>query len=250
MGLKDVLAKMKLIEMEEPGGRIAQPSPSKGPAPAQAPGAPPRRPSQSDLQAILASVAKADIPAAAPAGARPPATLNSSELEADFGAVYQLAGVTAPAHGFSALKVLEMLSSEHLASLEPKAKAAALLGFLQMHPNGPVPLRDVIEDAIRRDSALDAYEAALQARLKARSSEIERNMAQLQAEIDTLQRRNREVMDQGLAELEGQRAGLAQWQDRKRQEEQRLFEAVAPFVEANPVTRGDVTEAPSSGATR
>ena len=246
MGLKDVLAKMKLIEVEEPAARISQPPPSKG----AAPGTPARHPGKSDLQAILASVAKADIPAPAPDASRPPATLNSAGLETDFAVVYQLAGVTAPAHGFSALKVLEMLSSEHLASLEPKAKAAALLGFLQMHPNGPVPLRDVIEDAIRRDSALDAYEAALQARLKARSNEIERNMAQLQAEIDTLQRRNREAMDQGLADLEGQRQDLAQWQDRKRKEEQRLFEAVAPFVEANPVTLGDVDDNPPSGATR
>lgn len=245
MGLKDMLARMKLIEVEG----AAAPSkaaalPSKGETPAA-----PRRSAPVDLKAILASVNKP--PAAVPLPAAPPGpaapSLTSGDLEADFDVVYRLAGVTAPAHGFTAPKILEILASEHLASLAPAAKAGALLGFLQAHPNGPVPIRDVIEDAIRRDAALDACEAALAARIKARAEDIERTMTQLQSEIDALIRRNRDLMDQGLAELGEQRRSMGQWQMRKRQEEARLFEAVSPFVEANPVSLGDVDSVPPVG---
>jgi len=248
VGLKDVLAKMKLIEADEPTSLPAPPS--KGAPPPRSAAPPARREDSADLKAILASVPKPKTIQPQAALGAAPATLNSAGLEADFDVVYQLAGVTTPAHGFSALKVLEMLDSEHLAGLEPKAKAGALLGFLQAHPNGPVSIRDVIEDAIRRDAALDAFEAALQDRLKNRANEIEKSMAALQAEIDALQRRNREAMDKGIAELEELKSSLNRWQMRKRQEEGRLFEAVAPFVEANPVTLGDVEPAPPTGGSR
>ena len=56
----------------------------------------------------------------------------------EFGEIYRAAGIGEPRHGFSALKVLEILEAPEFASLEAKAKAAALSGFLKMNPSGPV----------------------------------------------------------------------------------------------------------------
>jgi hypothetical protein len=166
----------------------------------------------------------------------------------DFETIYRSAGITDPPHGFSAYKVLEILSSPEFAPLESKAKAAALAGFLKMNPTGPVPLADVIQDAVRRDQALDKFEEILRANLARRAEQIASENARLQAEIDELTRRNRELMEANRRKTEAEQEQLALWLARKRIEERRLFNAVGPFVEENPISteRGAAGPAGSS----
>jgi len=154
----------------------------------------------------------------------------------DFEAVYRAAGIAVPPHGYTAYKVLEILSSEGFAGLEPKARAAALAGFLKMNPSGPVPIGDVIQDAVRRDQALDKFEELLRGKLAAREREADAENAALQAEIDQLAQKNRERMEANKKALGAERERFVQWQTRKRIEERRLFDAVGPFVEQNPVS--------------
>ena len=75
-----------------------------------------------------------------------------------------------------------------LAALDAKAKAGALAGFLKMNPRGPVPIADIIQDAVRRDQALDQFEEFLRSKLAERAAAVERENAALQAEIDELVR--------------------------------------------------------------
>jgi hypothetical protein len=264
MGLKDVLAKMKLVELEGPAGS-QPPRPSRGPAPPPAPSKPaPRAP-----QAPPASAAKEAAPAAR-AGATPaeetiedilaslprsapkidaeavPAEARPGARETDFGAVYRAARVPDPPHGFTALELLKMLSSPHLAALDGRARAQALVAFLEMNPAGRVSIREVIEDAVRRDQALDAYEKALQESLGRREAEIGAQNAALQAEIDELARRNQERMRANALALDAERQRVIEWRYAKMQEERRLFDAVAPFVEANPVSLGGVAPDPQA----
>jgi hypothetical protein len=245
VGLKDFLAKARLIE-PEPVAAPARPAPAPSKGPAPAPQAQAKRPpSPESIKAILASIPKAEpipetsLPEPPPGGDLP-----------DLDAIYAAAGVVAPRHGFTALKVLEMLDSKQLAGLDGRSRAAALGAFLQAHPGGPVAIEDVLQDAVRRDQALDAFDGALRAKLRARAEQVERQNAQLQAEIDAVARRNRQLMDENLATLEGDRRQIDAWQGRKRAEEQRLFDAVAPFVEENPVTLGGVAPARSPDEVR
>jgi len=245
VGLKDFLAKARLIE-PEPAAAPARPSPapSKGPAPAPSPQQK-RPPSPEAIKTILASIPKAEpVPETSLPEPSPGADLP------DIDAIYAAAGVVAPRHGFTALKVLEMLGSKQLAGLDGHARASALAAFLEAHPGGRVSLEDILQDAVRRDQALDAFDEALRARLRARAEQVERQNAQLQAEIDAVARRNRQLMDDNLGTLEGDRRQIDAWQSRKRSEEQRLFDAVAPFVEENPVTLGSVETARSPGEGR
>lgn len=260
MGLREVLSKMKLVEMDAPPG-----APAAGSTPPGIPGTPGKLQSNPVLD-ILATVPEAPrlderalararearageaprgqapgAPAAAPAPGRsqPPAqaTGGAGAMEIpDFEDIYRAAGISEPSHGFSAYKVLEILSSPDLAGLEGKAKAAALAGFLKMNPAGPVPLADVIQDAVRRDQALDKFAELLRSKMAARAEEMERENARLQAEIDELDRRNRELMEANRRALEGEQERLADWMARKRIEERKLFDSVGPFVEANPVS--------------
>jgi hypothetical protein len=243
MGLKQVLSRMKLVEPDV--------SVSDGaPASASAAVPEPRRKPMS-VQEILDSVPETPridekilTPAPAGGGGGGGGGEGTGGVEIpDFETIYRSAGISDPAHGFSAYKVLEILSSPEFAPLESKAKAAALAGFLKMNPTGPVPLADVIQDAVRRDQALDKFEEILRANLARRAEQIETENARLQAEIDELTRRNRELMEANRRKSEAEQEQLALWLARKRIEERRLFDAVGPFVEENPIS----TERPPAG---
>jgi hypothetical protein len=232
MALKDVLVKLKLVEADS---QVA------GSAPA---GVSAR--SAESIEEILRGVEPVPIERferqghAAPArssGAAGVAEATQATEIPEFPEIYRAAGVGEPAHGFTAFKVLEILSSPDFADLPPKAKAAALGGFLKMNPGGPVALSSVIQDAVRRDQALDKFEEFLRGKLAERAGSLERENAKLQAEIDELARRHRERMAENRRQLEAGRARFEGWLERKRAEEERLHQAVAPFVEENPVSR-------------
>jgi hypothetical protein len=239
VGLKDVLEKMKLVEVEA-GGEAPASRPSR-PAPPPPP-PPPRRaassPGSPSLDAILRGV-----PAPPKLDERALPKTPGDEVP-DFEGIYKASGIKEPPHGFSAYKVLEILSSPDFAGLDARARAAALSGFLKMNPSGPVPISDVIQDAVARDQALDNFETFLRKKLETRSTELDRETAALQAEIDELTRRNQEKMEVNRRALEGEKQRFAEWQARKRIEERKLFDAVGPFVEQNPVSLGSATEEP------
>lgn len=267
MGLKQILEKMKLVELEAPAtggapGSTPATSDASAPRPSRTPIAShPTRPTASPTparsgssssppppRAMTGSEALADIlerlpPAQIdPRRLPPPAPAATAGGEAatlpipDFAEVYRAAGVSEPRHGFSAYKVLEILSADDFAGLEPRAKAAALAGFLKMVPGGPVPIRDVIQDAVVRDQALDKFEEFLRGKLAEREREVGRDNTRLQAEIDELTAQHQQRMAANRQRLEAEQARFAAWQARKHLEERKLADAVAPFVEANPVS--------------
>jgi hypothetical protein len=260
MGLKEVLSKMKIVEMD---GDEAPAAPPKGaplpsgatpgmtagapmpghlglPGSSRSPGAPSPLGPPRDIRDLLGTIPP---PREIDEKALPPQTGAGGGEIPDFNAVFKAAGITDPAHGYSAYKVLEILSSPEFANLDSKAKAAALSGFLKMSPTGPVPISDVVQDAVRRDQALDKFEDFLRTKLKARTEQMEKENRDLQAEIDALALRNREKMDTNRKTLAAEEERFARWQITKRIEERRLFDAVAPFVETNPISTGTSGEA-------
>jgi regulator of extracellular matrix RemA (YlzA/DUF370 family) len=168
----------------------------------------------------------------------PPKTVARSAVAADvadFGAVYEEAGIELPLHGYGIDKVAEMLESKRLATLQREVKATAVLAALEA---ASVPIRDVIEDAVKRDKALDAFEAAKgreaqelrgksEVRLQAIRGEIEAFLKEKNGEMEGI-KNAREAADRAILDL----------QTRKRREEQRLFDVVAHFIEGgeNPIT--------------
>lgn len=230
MGLKGILEKMKLVESEDgpaEGTPVSIPTPAT-PAPRRPGGPfPSTRPSMGE---IIHKV---------PAPRLDEQSLAGSDEIPDFPAIYKASGVKDPSHGFTAYKVLEILSSPDFAALDAKSKAAALSGFLRMNPSGPVAIADVIQDALARDSALDGFEGFLRMKVDARRADRDKENAALQAGIDELTRKNRELMQANLDAIANEQERFASWQARKRIEEQKLFEAVEPFVEKNPVSVGN-----------
>jgi hypothetical protein len=212
------------------------------------PSGPPAQPR--DLRELLGEIPEApaiDERKLAAATAVAPAEGGDDEVP-DFPAIYKAAGVVDPPHGYSAYKVLEIFASPGFASLDMRAKAAALTGFLNMSPSGPVPITDVVQDAVRRDQALDKFEEFLRNKLGARSEQTDKENAQLQAEIDEVTRRNREKMEANRIAIEAEQARLTRWLVLKRAEERKLYDAVTPFVEKNPISTADNPHPPAAPA--
>jgi hypothetical protein len=238
MGLKEVLSRMKIVEMEPEASPAFAPKDPGAPAVPAPGGLPPGPPN--DIRDLLGAMPP---PREIDEKALPVQPAEEGAEIPDFAAVFKAAGISDPPHGYSAYKVLEILSSPEFANLDSKAKAAALSGFLKMNPTGPVPITDVVQDAVRRDQALDKFEDFLRTKLKARTEQIEKDNRDLQAEIDALAQRNRERMEANRKTLAAEEERFARWQVTKRVEERKLFDAVAPFVETNPITTGTAGEA-------
>jgi hypothetical protein len=180
--------------------------------------------------------------------AEPPTAVARSQVAAsveDFGAVYDEAGIAVPAHGYGIEKVSQMLQNPRFASLSREAKANAVLVALEA---AGAPIREVIEDAVQRDKALDAFEASKErealelkaandARIQGLNQQLEELIQKINSEVQTLKQ----------ASEEAERA-FAALRTRKRREEERLRDLVAFFIEGaeNPITTsGAGTGAPA-----
>jgi hypothetical protein len=171
---------------------------------------------------------------------KPAAFTNPVADPTSFAQIYDAAEVHVPAHGFTIFKIAEMLKSEHIRSLPVEIKRSSVL--LALDAAG-VKLQDVIQDAIRRDRALDTFEAVQQRaldQLEARKTEENKN---LQVEADRVLNELRARIQANNDEVTKERERLQGWRFQKQQEERRIADAVAPFVPENPITAGPVTPA-------
>ncbi len=208
---------------------------SRGPSPP-----PPPRPAAA-AAAPAGPVGRArgrQIPAEA-AEVAPPNRVSRSEVAADvqdFAAVYKEAGITLQPHGYGVDRVAEMLTGKRLAALGREVRATAVLAALEA---ARVDVQDVIEDGVRRDKALDAFEAAKERELAERKAANDARMQSLRKDLDELLRKINTEIEKLKQESQEAEAAFAQLQVRKRQEEARLHDVVAHFVEgANPITTG------------
>lgn len=187
-----------------------------------------------EVDAAPQRVSDAFPDAGADAGTSAPAVASTN-----LGAVYDAAKIAAPAHGYTVLKVAEMLQSEHIRSLPAEVKRKSVLVALDA---AGVKVADVVEDAVRRDRALDTYERVLLKSLedlRAQTSsenkhiedEITQRVAELRAKIAENNKRTKAEQDEFQA-----------WQARKRQEEETIAEAVSYFVSENPITTSTIVK--------
>jgi hypothetical protein len=211
--LKDLVSKgVRLIVADPEAGAEASPTPTAAP--------------------------EREIPAEA--FQQEPEPVHRSQVAADvedFGAVYQEAGIELPLHGYGVDKVAEMLGNKRLASLAREVKATAVMAALEA---AQVPVREVIQDAVLRDKALDAFEAAKESEISDLRARSEARVAAIQTEMEAyLRERNAEI--EALKKAgEGAVQAFQKLQERKRREEQRLHDVVAHFIEGaeNPVSTG------------
>jgi len=140
--------------------------------------------------------------------------------------VYAQAGIRTPAHGFSILKVAEMLSSVHVRDLTPDAKRAAILMALEA---SNIQLNDVLEDAARRERVLNDYESRQMEILQNYKAGKQQQNQQNQAEIERLMEQLRLLIQASEKEVTSEKTRLDEWRVRKREEERRIRAAASLF---------------------
>jgi hypothetical protein len=198
-------------------------------APTGEPSSPPPPPSRRRTREIEAEALDVE----------PPTPVVRSQVAADvadFGAVYQEAGIELPLHGYGIDKVSDMLDNKRLAAMTPEVRAAAVMAALEA---ASVPLRDVIQDAVRRDKALDAFEDAKAAEVGELKSKSAARMQALREEVDAFVKAKNAEIEALKTAADAAGEAFAKLRDKKRKEEERLFGVVAQFAEGgeNPITK-------------
>jgi Asp-tRNA(Asn)/Glu-tRNA(Gln) amidotransferase A subunit family amidase len=161
---------------------------------------------------------------------------------ASFDEIYQAAEIPTPTQGFTIFKIAEMLKSEHIRTLSVEIKRSSVL--LALDAAG-VKLQDVIEDAVRRDRALDTFELVQQRALDQLEAKKAEENKKLQADADRILNELRAKIQANNDEVAKERERMQTWRLQKQQEERRIADAVAPFTTQNPVTVGPVAPAPA-----
>jgi hypothetical protein len=160
---------------------------------------------------------------------------------ADLDAIYAAAQIGTPAHGYTILKVARMLESEHIRSLAGDVKRKSILVALDA---AGVKVAEIVEDAVRRDRALDTYERVLEQHLQAREGEVAAENQRLEEEIARHAAELRARIDANARALEAERREFLGWQQQKQQAEAAIADAVGYFVTENPIT---ATSRPAKG---
>src|SRR5579872_298964 len=206
------------------------------PAPEHA-DAPPQQPP--DAAQAIADIAAsiAPTPAMKPAPAGAPST---------FGEIYDAAEIHPPPHGFTIMKVGEMLRSEHIRNLPKDVKRSSVLVALEA---AGAPLQDVIQDAIKRDRALDTFERVQEKSVNDLEARKTQENQEIQTEMDRIAAEHRARMKANSDEVAREKERFYAWRLKKQEEEQKIADAVSYFVTENPITTGSPAAAPAQSRT-
>jgi hypothetical protein len=141
--------------------------------------------------------------------------------------VYERAGLQTTPEGFNIYTVERMLTDPEIADLPLETRARSVRMALRSMGK---ELTELIEDAARRDQALEVYEQFVEEAIGQVSTQVAESNARLQSEMDELVREKTAQMEANRAALALAKEGLAGYRSAKKDEEQRLFDTVAPFV--------------------
>jgi hypothetical protein len=159
-----------------------------------------------------------------------------------FEEIYQAAEIPPAPQGYSITKVAEMLQSEHIRSMPTDVKRSTVLVALDA---AGVDIKDVIQDAVRRDKALDGYERVQERAILELEARKNQENAQIQAELDKYVAEQRTRIQGNNDEVTREKERFFGWRLKKQQEEKKISDAIAPFVTENPISTGGGSAPPA-----
>jgi hypothetical protein len=163
-----------------------------------------------------------------------------------FDQIYQAAEIPPAPQGYSILKISQMLENEHIRNLPLDVKKSSVLVALDA---AGVDIKEVIQDAIRRDRALDTYERVQQRAADELETRKTKENSEIQARIDKYVTEQLAKIQSNNQEVSREKERFTGWRLKKQQEEKKIAEAVGYFVSENPITTGDVNAPPPPSKT-
>src|SRR5262245_2988009 len=154
---------------------------------------------------------------------------------ASFDEIYNAAEIHPPQNGYAIYKIADMLQSEHIRNLPAEVKRSSIM--LALDAAG-VKLQDIIEDAVRRDRALDTFERVQQKGVEDLTNRKTEENRKIQEEMDRMVAEHRSRMQSNNDAIAKERERFYSWRLQKQQEEQKIADTVSHFVTENPITRG------------
>jgi hypothetical protein len=137
--------------------------------------------------------------------------------------IYLAAGIVNPRKGYSIIKVVEMLNSEHVRALPREMKCAAVLMALDA---AGIPIDQIEQDAKARQDALNSYEAAQQKQIESEWARKAEENIQIQAEMERVKTRYMARISRNLEEVAREKTRFITWLSTQQQEIQSMMEAV------------------------
>jgi hypothetical protein len=195
------------------------------------------RPAESEATppAPSAAQAVADIARGLTPVGPPPTFATPVNNPTSFAEIYQAAEIHPPPHGFTIEKVGDMLRSEHIRTLPREVKKSSVLVALEAVG---APIQDVIQDAMKRDQALDTFESVQERALNQLEAQKLQENQEIQAEIDRLLADRKAKMQANTDAIAKEKERFFAWRLKKQEEEQKIADAVSYFVTENPITGG------------
>ena len=158
--------------------------------------------------------------------------------------IYRTAGIIVPPKGYTILKVVGMLASDHMRGLSQEMKRAAILMALDA---AGVPLDQIQQDAKARQSALDSHEADQRKLVEAEWARKADGVLKIQAELESIKTSYMARISRNLEGVSREKAIFNSWLALKQQASQDMTQAAElcskpplaesasrPVAEANP----------------
>jgi hypothetical protein len=217
-----------IVSVDDPAG--AEPGPAKG---------------KSAPAATTKSAAQSVAEIASSMAAEPKFTTPVSD-PTSFDEIYKAAEIPPAPQGYSILKISQMLESERIRTLPSDVKRSSILVALDA---AGVDIKEVIQDAIRRDRALDTYERVQQRAADDLEARKTKENSEIQAQIDKYVTEQRARIHSNTEAIAREKERFTGWRLKKQQEEKKIAEAVGYFTSENPITTGDVNAPPPPSKT-
>ena len=171
-----------------------------------------------------------------------PASPSAGAKILSFDEIYGAAEIGAPAHGYTVLKVAGMLENPHIKELPAEVKRSSVLVALDA---AGIKVQEIVEDAVRRDKALDAFERIQQKQIEdLEAAKLEENR-KLQTELDKLTADYKAKIQANNDSVAQRKESFYGWRLDKQKMEQRIADTVSHFVSDNPITTSSSPRAPS-----
>jgi hypothetical protein len=163
------------------------------------------------------------FPAPLPAPSHPPSQNLPPRFDS-FEEIYRSTPANLPRAAYGIMKVAEMLNSPHLAGMSVETRRASVMMALEA---AGVDVKDMLQDAMLRNRALEDYEEAQQKKLQDFESAKNEANAKLQAELERVSAEYMRLIQSNVDDVARHQDAFRIWQKHKELELQNMAGASA-----------------------